>query len=302
MKLTTTSQAYLMGDVIDTTWQKLIALEVSLRTHDFRHQLNQKQLEQYFARINEMRDRLSQIKEVLASESRLNEILSAMGLPPFEPHDPINHRLLHRFIQEKRRIADGMGQFLAGFQTWIEDALKKKHRLRSIFRLSKLKDHFESMEKSLAQLERDQNQLQMVISQLLRSLFPKQRAPQEDLEADLGALYKKLNQMATAISRLEHQVRQDQRQIEAMRHWLQENSQQERRRSWTPSPSIDDLRRLNASWNDYGINQFFDSRHRLTLAKDYLRHFVKTHPPQSSTDTRPWPQPTPPAKPSKESS
>ncbi|MFW7380297.1 MAG: hypothetical protein ACOH5I_15910 [Oligoflexus sp.] len=275
MKSTHPSHEPALIQAIEQIWQRVIALELSFKSFDLADGLNKKQLGQITNLLASTKDRLARMKAVLEAEADLEPILKKLEFPPYQHANSQETAVLIKMIEERRRSCTDIVRFLASFHHWLVDAARGKAQIRVFWRLQKLKKYFDMIRQSRFDLDMDQDSLQNNIRQCLKAANV---APKEgDMSPDeaLQHFHASLHALLHSTQRLEDTMHNEQRQVLYMKNWLVEARSQARGRFPDEPPKLQDLRVLNNQWDHYGFNHYHDTRKRLTIARDYVEHFLK---------------------------
>jgi len=271
------SQSPVLIQAIEQTWQRVIALELNFKTYELGVDLKKNQQRRLAELITSVRNRLARMKLTLEAETELDAILQKLGLPPFQAHAAEEANVLVRMIDERRQSCLQTGQFLGKFNRWLEEAGQNKARFRSYLRLGKIKKHFDNIRQGRFELEIDQKSLINNVKQTLHAHSVSAMQVDDSIAIDdaLERFHSIIHALLQSTQRLEQAVQNEQRQVLYMKNWLDEARTQIYHRHQAEPPEIKDLRTLNGQWDQHGFSQYYDSRKRLTIARNYVEHFLK---------------------------
>lgn len=270
-------QQMTMIAAIEQTWQRVIALELKFKTFNLGSGLKKSQHARLTATLDSLKDSLARMKAALEAEQELGPILHNLGLPPYQGYAPHETTLLIRMIHERRQAAQRITDFLGRFQHWLEDLSKGRAKFRAFWRARKMRKHFDTVRHGRFELAVDHEALTNNVRQTLRFLANAFTKPDKGSSLDTGLqnFHSAIHALLQSTERLEMAVELEHKQVIYMKNWLDKARAEFRSQLEEQLPSIEAIRWLSRSLDQFGFTHYYDTRKRLANARDYVEICLK---------------------------
>ena len=218
--------------------------------------------------VHNMKTRLDHEKKILSQSAKQH-------LPNLNELNQFEMKAVEQYLDGRFYTARDIYTNISRLVPWVNAAVTGKGRLRSIFRLARIKSYLHKIKAESHKVNLDIELQSKLLGHMIEITTGEKPSPLYSILEQSSKAFHSANQIQEAIVKLERETSLKKQEIHYMKNWLLEARTNIRRKVPEPPPDLSALKLMSRDLDTYGIDHVNRSKERLTLASVYIQNYVK---------------------------